>query len=616
MSWLGELGPRVQIPPSPRAQDGACRRSSIPRSGALAAGRPTRAKLDAPRCDPPARRRSVTRQIRLRPWQKAALERFRASGKPDFLAVATPGAGKTTFALTAALGEMAAAGGPRRLVVVAPTAHLKLQWARAAAGFGINLESAWAASDGALPADVHGIVTTYQQVATSARVLAGLASDAMVIFDEVHHAGDERVWGDSIRAAFAASPRRLALSGTPFRSDTVAIPFITYALEEARPDYEYGYGAALSDGRVVRPVYFPRTGGQMEWSAPDGAVVSATFDDALDRGRANQRLRTALSLEGDWLPTVLRSAHDRLIDIRRAHPDAGGLVIATDQDHARGIADALQWRHGIRPVVATSDDPLASERIARFASSDQPWLVAVRMVSEGVDIPRLRVGVYATTTTTELFFRQAVGRLVRWTRGVPAQRSYLYIPDDARLRARAFQIAEVRRHTLRPPSDPSSAGPDPAALDVIPATNREAGDDQLSLFSVISAVATDTDTHGHDDARGGPGSDGAGEAVADAAAEDEDPSLLVALPALAPLPSSGPPLSGAEGNGMTWREHRGKLREANSEAARSLVHRTGWPHAKVNAELNRLAGVRRITEATVEQLQRRLTHAERWYARL
>lgn len=549
----------------------------------------------------------MTRQIRLRPWQKAALERFRASHRPDFLAVATPGAGKTTFALTAALGEMAAPGGPRRLIVVAPTAHLKLQWARAAAGFGIHLDPAWAASDGVLPADMHGIVTTYQQVATSARVLAGLAGDAMVIFDEIHHAGDDRAWGASVRTAFEPARRRLSLSGTPFRSDTLAIPFLTYVLDEARPDFEYGYGAALADGRVVRPVYFPRTGGQMEWSAPDGAVISATFDDNLDQVRANQRLRTALSLEGDWLPTVLRSAHDRLTDIRRTHPEAGGLVIATDQDHARGIADALAWRHGVRPVVATSDDAGASARIARFADSDEPWLVAVRMVSEGVDIPRLRVGVFATTTTTELFFRQAVGRLVRWTRGVAGQRAYLYIPDDARLRARAFQIAEVRRHTLRKATEDAAVEADPAALDDIPATNREAGDDQLSLFAVISAVATDTDTHGagHADVDDHPAIDGADD-------DHDDPSLVVALPALAAV-GAGTPAPGAV---LTRREEKGRLREANAEMARALVHKTGWTHPAVNAELNRLTGLRRITEATVDQLQRRLAHAERWYARL
>ena len=42
----------------------------------------------------------------------------------------------------------------------------------------------------------------------------------------------------------------------------------------------------LADRRVVRPVYFPRTNGHMEWAAPDGSLHSATFDDALSATRA------------------------------------------------------------------------------------------------------------------------------------------------------------------------------------------------------------------------------------------------------------------------------------------------------------------------------------------
>ena len=144
--------------------------------------------------------------------------------------------------------------------------------------------------------------------------------------------------------------RRLALSGTPFRSDTRAIPFVCYHGDEAVPDFEYSYGDALADRRVVRPVYFPTTNGQMEWAAPDGSIHSATFDDRLDTARASQRLRTALSLDGEWLPSVLRSAHARLIEVRPEQPDAGGLVIATDQEHARGIADAAA--HALRHECA------------------------------------------------------------------------------------------------------------------------------------------------------------------------------------------------------------------------------------------------------------------------
>ena len=165
--------------------------------------------------------------VTLRPWQRAAYEQFRASPDPDFLAVATPGAGKTTFALTCARATLA--DEPRTLVVVAPTSHLKVQWSLAAHRLGLQLDPDWSPGDG-LARDVHGLVTTYQQIATSntASKLAGLSADGFVILDEIHHAGHERAWGDSIRVAFGHAARRLSLSGTPFRSDAVQIPFVRY----------------------------------------------------------------------------------------------------------------------------------------------------------------------------------------------------------------------------------------------------------------------------------------------------------------------------------------------------------------------------------------------------
>ncbi len=203
---------------------------------------------------------------------------------------------------------------------------------------------------------------------------------------------------------------------------------------EARSDYEYGYGEALSDGGVVRPVYFPRIDGHMEWVGPDGSEYSCSFDDALDAARSGQRLRTALSLTGEWLPAVLDQAHEQLTAIRASQPHAGGLIIAIDHEHAKGIVDLMRRRHGVTPTLVLSDDPTASARIEHFAEGSMPWIVAVRMVSEGVDIPRLRVGVFATNTATELFFRQAAGRLVRWTRGMRHQKAFFFIPDDPRLR--------------------------------------------------------------------------------------------------------------------------------------------------------------------------------------
>ncbi|MEA3020187.1 MAG: hypothetical protein QOI47_1711 [Actinomycetota bacterium] len=529
---------------------------------------------------------SVARSVRLRPWQKHALERLALAGAGDFLAVATPGAGKTTFALTAARQALAYRRA-NRVIVVTPTAHLKTQWAQAAAAFDLELNPSWSLRSG-LARDQHGLVTTYQQVATSASKLATLASHAFVIFDEVHHAADERAWGDALVAAFIDAPHRLSLSGTPFRSDTRGIPFVRYVHDEAVADFEYGYGAALGDGRVVRPIYFPRIDGQMEWTAPDGSINAATFADDLDGDRAAQRLRTALSVDGEWLPTVLIQADTRLREIREHQPDAAGLVIAVDQEHARGIARILAARTGAKATVVTSDDPTASKRIGAFANDTTPWLVAVRMVSEGVDIPRLRVGVFATTTTTELFFRQAVGRLVRWTPSSGRkQPAFLFIPDDARLRARAHQIADLRRHSLRK-AEHDAMERDAAAFDL-------GVKEQMSLFAAISAVALG-DAVEHD----------APEWLRDVAPElgdADDDSLLVDLP---PLP--GAPVD----PGASRLETRRRLRDANAEYAKALVQRTGLAHARVNSELNRMSGVERVSDATHEQLERRLKLAERW----
>jgi superfamily II DNA or RNA helicase len=549
----------------------------------------------------------MARSVRLRRWQKRALDLLaerQSSGSRDLLCVATPGAGKTTFALTAAARSLTAT--PRqRLVVVAPTAHLKLQWAAAAESFGLVLEPSWP-SAAPLPADAHGVVVTYQQVAADPDALRSRTAGVFAVLDELHHAGDERAWGDAVRHAFEPAAFRLALSGTPFRSDTRAIPFVRYGVgsaggdDEAQPDFEYGYADALRDGRVVRPVYFPRIGGFMEWVAPDGAQLAAGFDDALDRTRSAQRLRTALSLDGEWLPVVLGQAHQQLQVLRRTQPDAAGLVIAADQDHARGIADILERRFRARPVVATSDDPLASARIARFAASDQPWIVAVRMVSEGVDIPRLRIGVYATTTTTELFFRQAVGRFVRWTGRAAAEKAYLFIPDDPRLRVWAHTIAEQRRHSLRKDSAASQvAGEDDAA-----AGFDAVVEEQLSLFAALSAVASDG-PHPVASVFEEPGPDHA------AGADHDDPELVVEVPP-PPLPDGTALADG----GPNPRRQRSALRRHNAGLAAELVRFTGMTHAEVNGRLNRLVGLRRIDEATVEQLERRAQQAQRWLSSL
>jgi len=564
--------------------------------------------------------------VTLRPWQRAAFDQFRAAASPDYLAVATPGAGKTTFALACARASLAEE--PRTLVVVAPTSHLKIQWSLAAHRLGLQLDPDWSPGDG-LARDVHGLVTTYQQVATgaTAQKLAGLSADGFVILDEIHHAGHDKAWGDAIRVAFGHTARRLSLSGTPFRSDAAQIPFVRYDAtgegELAHADFTYGYADALRDGGVVRPVYFPRVDGEMEWTTPSGDVLNASFQDELAKDQVSARLRTALSLEGEWMPAVLAKAQAQLREMRQTHPDAGGLVIAIDQDHAQGIARLLRDRFATPADVVVSDDPSASRKIAEFAGNDRPWLVAVRMVSEGVDIPRLRVGVFATTTSTELFFRQAVGRFVRWQRGRPTQKAYVYIPDDPRLRTHAFQIAEARRHVLRP----AGSGDDDnfhvdGGLDDL--THPDDGAEQLALFSVVSSTATEVTVHTvtGEGVRFEPTFDPSELNIARydddveipeppfAERPDLHPDLALDLPEV-------PTAAGLVPTGsLSVAERKDDLRTRNAHVAKRLVDITGWSHAKVQGEMNRLAGVTRVATATTEQLERRLRYAESWQRRL
>jgi superfamily II DNA or RNA helicase len=387
----------------------------------------------------------------LRAWQTAALTDYFARSPRDYLAVATPGAGKTTFALSAA-AELLGRRVVDRIVVVAPTEHLKLQWAEAAARAGIPVDPTYSAGSGKTSADYVGVAVTYAGVAVNplAMRIRTERFKTLVVLDEIHHAGDALSWGEGVREAFEPASRRLALTGTPFRSDVNPIPFVSYApgadgVPRSVADFTYGYGHALAD-HVVRPVLFLAYSGDLAWRTRAGDEIAARLGEPLTKDLAAQALRTALDPSGEWIPSVLAAADRRLTEVRRHVPDAGGLVIATDQDAARAYAAILRKISGESPVVVLSDEKAASRRIAGFADSEKRWMVAVRMVSEGVDLPRLAVGVYATSTSTPLFFSQAVGRFLRArARGETAS---VFVPSVPTLLGYAAEMEVERDHVL------------------------------------------------------------------------------------------------------------------------------------------------------------------------
>ncbi|MEJ7833923.1 MAG: DEAD/DEAH box helicase, partial [Nocardioides sp.] len=387
----------------------------------------------------------------LRGWQSAAMHDYFDRLPRDYLTVATPGAGKTTFALSVA-AELIGRRMVDRVTIVAPTEHLKLQWAEAAARAGLPIDPAYSAGKGKISSDYLGIAVTYAGVAVNplAMRIRTERFKTLVILDEVHHAGDALSWGEGVSEAFEPAARRLALTGTPFRSDVNPIPFVTYApgvdgVPRSVADYTYGYAEALAD-HVVRPVLFLAYSGEMSWRTRAGDEIAAHLGEPLTKDLTNQALRTALDPEGSWIPSVLAAADKRLEEVRRHVPDAAGMVIATDQDSARAYAKLLRSISGEAPVVVLSDEKAASKKIVEFTTGDARWMVAVRMVSEGVDVPRLAVGVYATTTATPLFFAQAVGRFVRArSRGEVAS---MFLPSVPRLLGHASEMEVERDHVL------------------------------------------------------------------------------------------------------------------------------------------------------------------------
>lgn len=558
---------------------------------------------------------------KLRAWQAEALEHYLEQLPRDFLAAATPGAGKTTFALRLA-AELRARRIVDRITVVAPTDHLKRQWADAADRVGIRLDPGFRNAHGRSARHFHGVAVTYAQVAMRPALHRELtlSGRSLIILDEVHHGGDTLSWGDAIREAFEPATKRLSLTGTPFRSDTAPIPFVEYApdakgVRVSRTDYAYGYDRALADG-VVRPVIFMVYAGHMRWRTKAGDEMEARLGEDNTKDITSAAWRTALEPSGEWIPAVLNAADRRLSEVRQSIPDAGGLVLATDQTVARAYAQQLEQICGERVTVVLSDDKEASANIEAFSASTSRWMVAVRMVSEGVDVPRLAVGVYATSSSTPLFFAQAIGRFVRARRR--GETASVFLPNVPVLMALASELERQRDHALdRRDGD---GGDDPGLDDgLLEAANREEkASDELSAEFTWQAIASDAtfDRVVYDGTEFGtlaePGSD-----------EEFD---FIGIPGLLEPEQVSELLRHRQARQARRAGERRKHTVADEEHAepvalyrtlkeqRALLNslvglwarQTGEPHSQVHSELRRICGGPAVAQATVTQLQARI----------
>lgn len=561
----------------------------------------------------------------LRAWQAAALERYMTTMPQDFLAVATPGAGKTTFALRVAV-ELLRAGEVHKVTVVCPTEHLKFQWAEAAAKVGIRIDPSFTNSQGALGSRFDGVALTYAQVAANANLHRARTDTTrtLVILDEIHHGGDALSWGEAIREAFTPARRRLALTGTPFRSDTAPIPFVRYVEDSAgvkrsKADYSYGYADALRDG-VVRPVMFMSYSGQMRWRTRAGDEAAARLGESLTKDMESQAWRTALDPKGEWIPAVLAAADQRLSEVRRQVPDAGGLVIASNQSTARAYGRALHAITGQEPTVVLSDDSGASSRIETFAASTDRWMVAVRMVSEGVDVPRLVVGVYATSASTPLFFAQAVGRFVRSrARGETAS---VFLPSVTPLLGLAGEMEVARDHALNAPrKDDGDHVFSPEDRLMAEANKQEqASADLLPGFEAMGSQAE------FDRVLFDGGEFGTGAVVGSVEEQDYlglpgllEPEQVTALlrqrqdKQIAAQKKQAAAAQRQANSGVDDARRRAAARKELSSLVAAWARRSGQPHGVVHNELRRVCGGPEVAAASTEEIERRVETLRRWF---
>jgi superfamily II DNA or RNA helicase len=581
-------------------------------------------------------------QPSLRPWQREALSAYAAAqaggGRRDFLVTATPGAGKTTFALAVAV-ELMRRRVIDRVVVVCPTDHLRTQWADAAAAFGLVLDPKMSNAQGPVPAGCQGYVATYAQVAARPAIHRARSGKqrSLVVLDEIHHAGDGLSWGEAVGEAFGEVHRRLSLTGTPFRTKAgERIPFVEYETDgdllRSVADYTYGYRRGLAD-RVVRPVVFAAYSGVSRWRNSAGDVIAASLTEAGTKSVETAAWRTALDPTGGWVPHVIAAMDERISQLRSSGmPDAAGLVLASDQEDARDYADVVRRITGKRPVLILSDDAAASKRIEKFRGSDERIAVCVRMISEGVDIPRAACLAWMTSYRTPLFFAQAVGRVVR-ARG-PHEAATVFLPAVRPLLALAAELEQDRNHVMAPPppvEDDLDALADPLPREPVEPGGRsiEVLDSEAEFAHVLHSGRAVSSVSGS----AGSGTAAAGQGAASAVAISDDDQDYLGLPGLlspeqtAALlatrdsdlrrrvrsmpkdpPAAGPGRSGSDGASVVgWRAAADLRREVNQLVAR-VAARTGQPHATVHTQVRRAVPGPASAAADPELLTARRDH--------
>lgn len=411
--------------------------------------------------------------MKLRDWQRDCLDQavqHYGRGHRHFLCLATPGAGKTHFA-SALVAQLLAADQIDLVICFAPAVIVAEDFQAALAS------QTGARFDGRLGA--RGLTLTYQAMLSQPPAFWSLfrTHRVLAIFDEIHHCAgqgleDANAWGAPLITHIQDSAAyTLALTGTPWRSDRRPIALARYGADQVDCDFRYGLDRAIAEGvcRIPRLTLIDNDNIQVRRAGHTEHYrgLKALVDD--EACRYEEVLRSPA-----LIAYSLRQATRKLDQLRRTDPRAGGLVVASSVEHARQIVHILATDFGVSAAVATYQerDPLAT--IRHFTDSDAPWIVSVGMISEGTNVPRLRVCCHLTRVKTELYFRQVLGRILR-ANGARGEHAFFYMPAEPTLVEYAERLIEdipgqqsVRRQSLPGPLPVVPGGTDgPAPPDCV-----------------------------------------------------------------------------------------------------------------------------------------------------
>lgn len=362
----------------------------------------------------------------LRQWQvecsEKALQKFRAN-QQHFFCQATPGAGKTVLAATVA-SRLLNNDMVDLVLCFSPSLTVSDGIKRT---FSQILNCTFNGGLGSI-----GQSLTYQSIQfLNDDFWKTLRNHRVfVVFDEIHHcSGSElenaNVWGQQVLTKVQGlATYTLAMSGTPWRSDSLPIVMSEYSDPEGKilVDYQYTLQQAIVD-KVCRSPKLVLVDNEHLSVTNDEKVES--FSSILEMLKQTKTSYQSVIHNQDAMKYLLGLGCKKLAEIRTQSPNAGGLVVASSVQHAQTIQKILSQKYSQSASIVTyrHEDPLAE--IERYRQSGAQWIVSVGMISEGTDIPRLQVCCHMSSVKTELYFRQVLGRILRINSGIN-QQAWLY----------------------------------------------------------------------------------------------------------------------------------------------------------------------------------------------